>query len=164
MANPAKRRKGARRKESKALRAHRRRALVRRAGVGAVAAVLLAGLAFAVLLSGPADTSGMPAFARRSPDIEAAYTFAASEAGAALQWMPCYCGCGSGPGHTDNRACFVSPDGSGFDEHGSRCDVCVDIALRVQDGLAQGKGLQEIRDSVDAAYVGYTPTDTPMPP
>jgi hypothetical protein len=164
MAPRTKNRKGARRKDSKVLLARRRRALVRRAGVGAVAAVLVAGLAFAVLSAGPTDTSGMPAFARRSPDIEAAYTFAASKDGAALQWMACYCGCGSGPGHTDVRACFVSPDGSGFDDHGSRCGICVDIVLRVQSGLAEGKDLLEIRNSIDAAYVGYTPTDTPMPP
>jgi len=106
----------------------------------------------------------MPAYVYLHPDIEAAYTYAASESGAALEWIPCYCGCGPHSGHTNNRDCFVRPGGAGFDEHGSQCAVCVDIALSVRDALAQGKTLAQARALVDARYAGYPPTDTPLPP
>lgn len=150
--------------QSKALKARRARQLRRRAALGAVAALLLAGAAFALLTAPPLTDDGMPAFAHRTADIHAAYAFAASDAGDALQWMPCYCGCGNSQGHTDNRACFVKADGSGFDEHGSMCGVCVDIALTTKRGLDQGKSLMEIRHAVDEQYSGYPPMDTPMPP
>jgi len=124
----------------------------------------MAGVAYAVLSAGPGSGPAMPAYAHRTADVEAAYTFAHSDAGESLQWIPCYCGCGTHSGHDNNRDCFVKPDGTGFDEHGSQCDVCVDIALRVNRGQADGQSLQEIRASVDAAYAGYLPTDTSMPP
>lgn len=154
----------ARKRRSKALQARRARQLRRRVAVGAIAAVLLAGTAYALLTAPSPMDDGMPAFAHRTPDIHAAYTFASSDAGQALQWMPCYCGCGTSQGHTDNRACFVKGDGTGFDEHGSMCSTCVDIALATQQGLEEGKSLMEIRHSVDEKYVGYPPMDTPMPP
>ncbi len=50
-----------------------------------------------------------------------------------LQWMPCYCGCGESAGHGSNLNCFVHEirdDGSiQWDDHGTRCNVCLDIAI-----------------------------------
>ncbi len=52
--------------------------------------------------------------------IRAAYEFAVARPDV-LQYVPCYCGCGS-MGHTHNEDCFVArriPDGSiVFDQHG----------------------------------------------
>lgn len=137
-----------------------------KSAAAAVALTVVAGLGLAYMFSAPADDPGMsmPAFAHRTAEIEAAYEYAASDEGAALEWIPCYCGCGPHSGHLNNRDCFVRPDGTGFDEHGSNCGVCVDIALRVQRALGEGKSLTQARALVDARYAGYPATDTPMPP
>lgn len=86
-----------------------------------------------------------------------------------LDVMPCYCGCGDSAGHLNNKNCFiheVREDGSVvWDDHGTRCLVCVEIAVQSVKMTQEGKSLQEIRDIIDATYAeGYaTPTPTPMP-
>ncbi|NHN33659.1 hypothetical protein G9U52_27965 [Paenibacillus sp. S3N08] len=86
-----------------------------------------------------------------------------------LQWIPCYCGCGDEVGHKSNKNCFikeVKSDGSVvWDDHGTRCGVCMQIALTTAQLSKDGKAIKEIRNIIDTQYnKGYAkPTDTPMP-
>ncbi len=86
-----------------------------------------------------------------------------------LKWMPCYCGCGESAGHTSNMNCFVkevNADGSViWDDHGTRCGVCLQIAVQSIKMKQEGKSLKQIRDIIDNTYKkGYAnPTKTPMP-
>jgi hypothetical protein len=86
-----------------------------------------------------------------------------------LQWIPCYCGCGESVGHTSNMNCFikeVKSDGSVvWDDHGTRCGVCLEIAVQSVKMKSEGKTDKEIRQYIDNTYkTGYAkPTDTPMP-
>ena len=86
-----------------------------------------------------------------------------------LKWMPCYCGCGEEAGHKDNSNCFVKEvksDGTVvWDDHGTRCGTCMEIAVSAAAMKKQGKSVKEIRDAVDKYYKdGYAkPTPTPMP-
>jgi hypothetical protein len=86
-----------------------------------------------------------------------------------LQWIPCYCGCGESVGHKSNLNCFikeVKSDGSVvWDDHGTRCGVCLQIAVQSVKMKSEGKTDKEIRQVIDNTYKkGYAkPTDTPMP-
>jgi hypothetical protein len=94
---------------------------------------------------------------------------AAGKAADILQWMPCYCGCADSAGHQSNLNCFihqVNSDGSVvWDDHGTRCGVCLDIAVQSITMKQEGKSLKEIRQAIDETYQeGYAkPTPTPMP-
>lgn len=97
-----------------------------------------------------------------------AYQFALDRPDVML-WMPCYCGCGGHSGHKNARDCFVRPASSSgniqFDEHGSGCGVCVDIALMAREMTLAGQPLSEIRAAVDQQFSDIGPgTDTPLPP
>ncbi len=86
-----------------------------------------------------------------------------------LQWIPCYCGCGESAGHESNLNCFiheVREDGTvEWDDHGTRCGVCVQIAIESARLKQQGKPDRDIREYIDSNYqTGYAkPTDTPFP-
>jgi Protein of unknown function with PCYCGC motif len=86
-----------------------------------------------------------------------------------LKSMPCYCGCGESAGHMHNGNCFIKEelaDGSiVWDDHGTRCGVCMEIAVVASKLKEAGKTNLEIRQYIDSAYKeGYgTPTPTPMP-
>ena len=86
-----------------------------------------------------------------------------------LQWIPCYCGCGDSVGHRSNLNCFIAEtreDGSiVWDDHGTRCLVCLEIAVESVQMAQQGKSLKEIREAIDTKYKdGYAaPTPTDMP-
>lgn len=86
-----------------------------------------------------------------------------------LQWIPCYCGCGEEAGHKNNGNCFikeVKKDGSVvWDDHGTRCGTCLEIAFTSSKMLKEGKSVKEIRIFIDDTYKdGYgKPTPTPMP-
>lgn len=94
---------------------------------------------------------------------------AAGKATDILQWIPCYCGCGESVGHRSNLNCFVAEkreDGSIlWDDHGTRCLVCLEIAVTSIQMAQEGKTLKEIREAIDSNYEqGYaTPTPTDMP-
>lgn len=111
----------------------------------------------------------MPSFLEgKSEDIRVVYQ-AAGQAPDILQWIPCYCGCAESAGHRSNLNCFIAEtlkDGSVvWDDHGTRCLVCLEIAVEAVQMHQQGKSLQDIREAIDAKYKeGYsTPTNTPMP-
>ncbi|QCR31780.1 PCYCGC motif-containing (lipo)protein [Lysinibacillus sp. SGAir0095] len=94
---------------------------------------------------------------------------AAGKATDILEWMPCYCGCGDSVGHRSNLNCFIAEtreDGSiVWDDHGTRCLVCLEIAVESVQMAQQGKSLKEIREAIDSKYKeGYAaPTPTDMP-
>lgn len=86
-----------------------------------------------------------------------------------LEWMPCYCGCGESAGHKSNLNCFIQEkreDGTiVWDDHGTRCGVCLEIALQSAKMHKDGMSLKEIRQTIDETYKnGYAkPTPTEMP-
>ncbi|WP_246070461.1 PCYCGC domain-containing protein [Paenibacillus kobensis] len=86
-----------------------------------------------------------------------------------LEWIPCYCGCGGSAGHLNNLNCFIKEiheDGSVvWDDHGTKCDVCMETAFQTALMLQEGKSVKEIRTFIDDTYkTGYAkPTPTPMP-
>ncbi|WP_239615352.1 PCYCGC domain-containing protein [Cohnella mopanensis] len=100
--------------------------------------------------------------------VQVAYQVAATLSDT-LQWIPCYCGCGDSAGHKSNLNCFINEireDGSvEWDDHGTRCGVCVQIAMVSAQMKQDGKTNLEIRNYIDSKYgSGYAnPTDTPMP-
>lgn len=112
----------------------------------------------------------LPAFLDDKPeDMRMIYKLA-GQATDILEYMPCYCGCGESAGHENNMNCFldeVREDGSVvWDDHGTRCLVCLEIAVKSVQMKQEGKSLKEVRDAIDTEYGNgnyTTPTDTPMP-
>jgi hypothetical protein len=109
------------------------------------------------------------AYAPRPPDvIRAAYTFAA-EHPEVLSYVPCFCGC-EAAGHKGNHDCFVreraaNGDVVAWDEHGTECTVCIDVATRARQLFAEGKSVADIRATIEKDYSGMTnKTPTPHPP
>ncbi|MEH7236473.1 PCYCGC motif-containing (lipo)protein [Bacillus sp. JJ1562] len=85
-----------------------------------------------------------------------------------LESMPCYCGCADSVGHRDNYDCFVHEnkgDAIVWDDHGTKCMVCLEIAATAVMEYSKGKSPSEIRGMIDETYKeGYAnPTPTPMP-
>lgn len=73
----------------------------------------------------------------------------------ALQQIPCYCGCGESAGHKSNFNCFVAEireDEVVWDDHGTRCGICVDIALKTASLLKEGQSPADIRSLIDELY------------
>jgi bacterioferritin-associated ferredoxin len=105
----------------------------------------------------------------KSDDIKIIYA-AAAQHQEVLEHIPCYCGCGTSAGHKSSYNCFVHEvyeDGSlEWDDHGTRCGVCLEIAATAVMEYKDGKSIKEIRDDIDETFKeGYsTPTPTPMPP
>lgn len=104
----------------------------------------------------------------KSDDLKLVY-HAAGKATDVLKWMPCYCGCAESADHKSNLNCFikeVKDNGSVvWDDHGTRCIVCVEIAIKSIKQAQEGASLKEIRQQIDDDYKeGYAkPTPTPMP-
>ncbi|TPH22102.1 hypothetical protein EGH09_02190 [Brevibacillus laterosporus] len=102
------------------------------------------------------------------PNIKDVYRIAADH-NDLLQSIPCYCGCGEFAGHQHNGNCFikeVKEDGSvTWDDHGTRCKACMDIAITSAKMMQEGKTTLEIRTYIDENFSkGYAdPTPTPMP-
>jgi hypothetical protein len=72
-------------------------------------------------------------------------------------------------GHLHNGNCFIKEVKSDasvvWDDHGTRCGTCLEIAFTSAKMLKEGKTVKEIRTFVDETYKsGYAkPTPTPMP-
>lgn len=104
----------------------------------------------------------------KSEDIRLVYEVS-GQATDVLEWIPCYCGCGESAGHRNALNCFIAEtreDGSVvWDDHGTRCLVCLDIAVESVQMHIDGKPLKEIRETIDTKYEkGYAaPTETEMP-
>lgn len=116
-----------------------------------------------------ASLDKLPAFLAGHPEQTVLAYQAAAALRDTLQWIPCYCGCGESAGHRSNLHCFiheVREDGTVvWDDHGTRCGVCVNIALQSAGMKSQGKSDLEIRHWIDDTYKsGYaSPTKTQMP-
>jgi hypothetical protein len=84
-----------------------------------------------------------------------------------LEKIPCYCGCGETVGHQSSYDCFVyqnNEDGSlVWDDHGTKCNICVDIAVTSIIEYNNGKSVQEIRAMIDEMYQEGFPNPTPTP-
>ncbi|MFD1708199.1 PCYCGC motif-containing (lipo)protein [Siminovitchia sediminis] len=116
------------------------------------------------------ETTGLqewPSFLHDKPeDMKIIYQAAALNA-ELLEKMPCYCGCGESVGHKDNYDCFVhenKEDGSVvWDDHGTKCIVCLEIAAQSINDYQDGRSVKEIRQMIDEQYKeGYaepTPTE-----
>jgi len=117
-----------------------------------------------------APVSALPEFLGGQPaPVRQVYQLAAQNTDL-LQGIPCYCGCGDSAGHTSNMNCFVhekKKDGSVvWDDHGTRCMVCMEIAVQAVKMKQDGKTPGEIRQAIDENYGkgGYAkPTPTPKP-
>lgn len=116
-----------------------------------------------------ASIEKLPSFLdKQREEIRIAYRVAA-QAADFLQWIPCYCGCGESVGHQSNKNCFIKEiqkDGSVvWDDHGTRCGVCMQIAVTTYKLKEEGKTAKEIRKTIDETYKsGFAkPTPTPMP-
>jgi hypothetical protein len=57
------------------------------------------------LLAWPVDDRWPAQFHAASPEVQEAYRYAVANP-EALQYMPCFCGCGA-QGHTSNLDCYV---------------------------------------------------------
>lgn len=116
-----------------------------------------------------ASVDVLPSFLdNQDPVIIASYKIAGANR-ELLKSIPCFCGCGESAGHEHNGNCFIKEeleDGSiVWDDHGTRCGVCMEIAVVSSKLKEAGKSTLEIRQYIDEAYKeGYgKPTPTPMP-
>lgn len=116
------------------------------------------------------ETSGakvLPEFLKDKPDDMQIIYQAAAQNRDLLEKMPCYCGCGDSVGHKDNYDCFINENRENgeivWDDHGTKCIVCLEIAAKAITDLQNGKPVKEIRSEIDQKYEkGYaepTPTD-----
>lgn len=111
----------------------------------------------------------MPGFLDKQPEEIAAIYAAAPKFKDLLESMPCYCGCGDSAGHKNNYDCFVAENKEDgkivWDDHGTKCGTCLEIAAVSMSESADGKNPLEIRKMIDEKYKeGYAkPTPTPMP-
>ncbi|KXH80890.1 PCYCGC motif-containing (lipo)protein [Sporosarcina sp. HYO08] len=116
-----------------------------------------------------ASAQELPSFLDDRPEEMRLVYQVAGAATDILDHMPCYCGCGDSAGHLNNKNCFiheVREDGSVvWDDHGTRCLVCLEIAMESVKMVQDGKSLKETREAIDEMYKeGYAePTPTPMP-
>ncbi len=116
-----------------------------------------------------ASTQELPAFLDDKDETMQIIYQAAAENSDLLQWIPCYCGCAESADHQHNGNCFykeIRPDGVVvWDDHGTRCNACLETAAYSVMMKQEGKNLLEIRNWIDQNYKeGYAPpTPTPMP-
>lgn len=110
-----------------------------------------------------------PKFLEDKPEDMVTIYKAAAKSKDILESIPCYCGCGESADHKNNYDCFVAEnkkDGSiVWDDHGTRCLACLEIAAESVVQYNSGKSPKEIREFIDNKYKeGYAkPTPTPMP-
>ena len=111
----------------------------------------------------------LPEFLKDRPEQMRTVYKAAALNEEVLSSVPCYCGCGDSAGHKSSLNCFVAEikDNGAvlWDDHGTRCNVCIEIAAESIAQFKDGKSLKEIRTYIDDKYKeGYAkPTPTPMP-
>lgn len=111
----------------------------------------------------------LPGFLDKQPKEIAAIYATAPKYKELLESMPCYCGCGDSAGHKDNYDCFVAENKADgqivWDDHGTKCGTCLEIAAISMSESANGKSDLEIRKMIDEKYKeGYAePTPTPLP-
>ncbi len=108
--------------------------------------------------------------ARPREIVAAVYEFAARHP-EVLQYVPCYCGC-EAIGHNGSHDCFVrSRDANGrvqWNDHGTHCTVCIDVARDAMLMSNSGSMAAQIRAAIDQKWgsraVQQTPTPRPPAP
>jgi hypothetical protein len=111
----------------------------------------------------------LPAFLNKQPKEIASVYAAVPHYKNVLESMPCYCGCGESAGHKNNYDCFIADNKEDgkivWDDHGTKCGTCLEIAAYSMQQAEEGKSTLEIRKTIDEKYKeGYAkPTPTPMP-
>jgi hypothetical protein len=100
-------------------------------------------------------------------EIQTIYQLAANHEHV-LKYIPCYCGCALSANHKNNYDCFIyeqSGHAVVWDDHGTKCNVCLEIANQSIYMFQQGHSVKEIRQAIDSIYQeGYAPpTPTPFP-
>ncbi|MCM3750244.1 PCYCGC domain-containing protein [Paenibacillus pasadenensis] len=103
-----------------------------------------------------ASASQLPKFLDTQPEqIQIVYT-ATATATDLLSKMPCYCGCMENVGHKSNLNCFINEvreDGSiVWDDHATRCGVCLQIAAESISMKVEGKTDEDIRKTIEEMY------------
>lgn len=112
------------------------------------------------------DKQSLPSFLTDHHENMKTIYYAVAEHKELLEHMPCYCGCGDSAGHGHNYHCFIyenKTDGAVvWDDHATRCQVCLDIAAEAIIEYNNGKSINETRDLIDEKYqdAGY-PASTP---
>lgn len=109
----------------------------------------------------------LPTFLKDKPeDMQVIYTNVAQNK-ELLERIPCYCGCGESAGHKNNYDCFIyenKKDGKVvWDDHGTKCGVCLEIAAQSVSDLKAGKSIKQIRQSIDETYKSGDAKPTPTP-
>jgi len=109
-----------------------------------------------------APVSALPKPMQDAPAaVRTAYQFAVANP-AALQNVPCYCGCGA-IGHKSNLACYIKEVGADgkpvFDDHAMGCSICVDIATDVMQMTGEGKSPAAIRQQIVDTYSKFGPAN-----
>ncbi|MFC4103862.1 PCYCGC motif-containing (lipo)protein [Paenibacillus xanthanilyticus] len=117
-----------------------------------------------------AGVETLPAFLTDAHGVIVQAYQAAATAQDVLAYIPCYCGCGDSAGHRSNLECFIhetKPDGSvTWDDHGTRCGTCMEIAVQAAVMKQEGKSVSDIRSAIETKYSSQAQyaTDTPPPP
>ncbi|MCM3770535.1 MULTISPECIES: PCYCGC domain-containing protein [Priestia] len=113
------------------------------------------------------NSETLPSFLSDKPeDMQLIYAAAANHQ-TLLENIPCYCGCGEEANHQNNYDCFIFENkGNGavtWDDHGTKCGVCLEIAAQAVVDYSKGKSIEDIRQEIDDKYEeGYAkPTPTP---
>ena len=114
-----------------------------------------------------ASNEVLPEFLKDKPEeVQSIYANAAQNK-ELLENIPYYCACGESTGDKNNYDCFIHEnkrDGKVvWDDHGTKCGVCLEIAAQSVPDLESGKSIKQIRQSIDEKYKsGYAkPTPTP---
>ncbi|UII54506.1 PCYCGC domain-containing protein [Cytobacillus spongiae] len=115
------------------------------------------------------NISTLPKFLDDKPEQMKVIYEAAAKNQELLEYIPCYCGCGDSVGHKDNYDCFVYENKPSeaivWDDHGTKCGVCLETAAESILKYNEGASVEEIREYIDEKYKdGYAkPTPTKMP-
>src|SRR5262245_33066353 len=120
----------------------------------------------------PAPAAPLPAMpldgplARPRDIVAAVYEFAARHP-EVLNYVPCYCGCEQ-LGHRGNHDCFVrSRDANGrvqWNDHGTHCTVCIDVARDAMLMFKSGASVIQIRAAIDQKWGSRAVSEAPTPP
>lgn len=111
----------------------------------------------------------LPTFLDGKEDVMRNVYLAAAQHQDLLQYIPCYCGCAESANHESNLHCFIGESSTDdlvvWDDHSTRCGLCLETAAESIIMKRDGNTVEEIRQHIDDKYEeGYPiPTPTPRP-
>ncbi len=118
----------------------------------------------------PSPSSRRPEIPQRilsleDPWIREAYIFAYTHP-QAVSYIPCFCGCDR-LGHGSLKDCYLVPGifgGYSITSHAEHCNICLNLAHKTKNMLAQGMDITDIRRRIDSEFARYgQATPTPYP-